>query len=32
MNRIAMLASASTAVFGFVLLSIYVRQFQLEAT
>jgi pilus assembly protein CpaB len=32
MNRVAMLASVSTAVFGFVLLSIYVRQFQREAT
>jgi len=32
MNRVAMLASVSTAAFGFVLLSIYVRQFQREAT
>jgi len=32
MNRIAMLASLATAVFGFVLLTVYVRQFQREAT
>jgi len=31
MNRVAMIASAATAIFGFVLLSIYVRQFQIEA-
>jgi pilus assembly protein CpaB len=32
MNRIAMLASLAIAVFGFVLLTVYVRQFQREAT
>lgn len=31
MNRIAMLASLATAVFGLVLLTVYVRQFQREA-
>ena len=31
MNRIAMLASVAIAAFGFVLLTIYVRQFQREA-
>ena len=32
MNRIAVLTSVVVAVLGFVLFSIYVRQFQLEAT
>ena len=32
MNRVAMLASLVVAVIGFVLLSIYVRQFQREAS
>jgi len=32
MNRTAILASLATAAFGFVLLSVYVRQFQREAT
>lgn len=32
MNRIAMLGSLAVAVLGFVLLSVYVRQFQREAT
>jgi len=31
MNRIAMLASLAIAVFGFALLTVYVRQFQREA-
>jgi len=32
MNRMAMLGSLAVAVLGFVLLSVYVRQFQREAT
>lgn len=32
MNRVAVFASVLTAAFGFMLLSIYVRQFQREAT
>lgn len=32
MNRTAMIASVTIAVFGFVLLAVYVRQFQREAT
>lgn len=32
MNRTAILAAAAVAMLGFVLLAIYVRQFQLEAT
>ena len=32
MNRVAMLASLVVTVIGFVLLSIYVRQFQREAS
>jgi pilus assembly protein CpaB len=32
MNRIAILASLATAILGFVLLTVYVRQFQREAT
>lgn len=32
MNRIAIFASLATAAFGFVLLTVYVRQFQREAT
>jgi pilus assembly protein CpaB len=31
MNRVAMIASVVTATLGFVLLSIYIRQFQIEA-
>jgi pilus assembly protein CpaB len=31
MNRVAMIASVAVATLGFVLLAIYVRQFQLEA-
>jgi pilus assembly protein CpaB len=32
MNRVAMIASVAVTAFGFVLLGIYVRQFQREAT